>query len=417
MKSVQSKKLLAVFCMILCLCFSFSSTVSVYGATTSELRDRQEKIQQKIDEAEKKLNSIKNEKKKTEEYLGTLISKVDLLKDEISALEAEADGIQSNIDSVQAKIEKIEDDIRKTQKKIDKKQKAFDKTYNDYCQRLRAMYISGTASSLEVLLTSTDFSSILTRSEMIKSVSRQDNKTLDKLMKQMEQIEKDKADLEAKRIDLDESKKSLQAEKSRLEENIAEVEASKSELDEQVEECNALMREISNQETEYKELIEENEEQKAAVEREIQRAIAAAQAAQNNTGSMSGSTGSGGGRLGYPTNYRSISAGYPNYSNGRYHGGIDFPCPSGSSVFAAASGTVILAQNLNYSYGHYLIIDHGNGLSTLYAHNTTLLVGVGTHVSKGQLIAYSGSTGNSTGPHCHFEVRVNGTRVSPYSYL
>ncbi|MDO4364433.1 MAG: M23 family metallopeptidase, partial [Clostridia bacterium] len=109
--------------------------------------------------------------------------------------------------------------------------------------------------------------------------------------------------------------------------------------------------------------------------------------------------------------------GYPNYSSGRYHGGVDFPVPSGSSVYAAASGTVIIAKNLNYSYGHYLVIDHGNGLSTLYAHNTTLLVGVGSHVTKGQVIARSGSTGNSTGPHCHFEVRVNGTRVNPFNYL
>jgi murein DD-endopeptidase MepM/ murein hydrolase activator NlpD len=92
-------------------------------------------------------------------------------------------------------------------------------------------------------------------------------------------------------------------------------------------------------------------------------------------------------------------------------------CPSGTSVCAAASGTVIVAKNLNYSYGHYLIIDHGNGLSTLYAHNTTLLVSVGDTVSKGQVIAKSGSTGNSTGPHCHFEVRVNGTRVNPMNYL
>ena len=138
-----------------------------------------------------------------------------------------------------------------------------------------------------------------------------------------------------------------------------------------------------------------------------------------NTGSSSGSYGSGAysGTLGYPTSSRRVSAGYPNYSSGRYHGGVDFPVPSGSPVHAAASGTVIIAKNLNYSYGHYLVIDHGNGLSTLYAHNTTLLVGVGSHVTKGQVIARSGSTGNSTGPHCHFEVRVNGTRVNPFNYL
>ena len=138
-----------------------------------------------------------------------------------------------------------------------------------------------------------------------------------------------------------------------------------------------------------------------------------------NTGAISGSTGDGSsnGKLDYPTSYRNISAGYPNYSSGKYHGGIDFPCPTGTKVCAAADGKVIVAKELNYSYGHYIIIDHGNGLTTLYAHNSKLLVGVGDTVTKGQAIAYSGSTGNSTGPHCHFEVRVNGVRVNPENYL
>lgn len=138
-----------------------------------------------------------------------------------------------------------------------------------------------------------------------------------------------------------------------------------------------------------------------------------------NTGTISGSTGDGSsnGKFDYPTSYRNISAGYPNYSSGKYHGGIDFPCPTGTKVCAVADGKVIVAKELNYSYGHYIIIDHGNGLTTLYAHNSKLLVGVGDTVTKGQAIAYSGSTGNSTGPHCHFEVRVNDVRVNPENYL
>lgn len=138
-----------------------------------------------------------------------------------------------------------------------------------------------------------------------------------------------------------------------------------------------------------------------------------------NTGTVGGSTGSGTteGKLSYPTSYRTISAGYPNYNSGKYHGGIDFPCPTGTSICASADGTVISAKELNYSYGHYIIIDHGNGVATLYAHNSKLLVGVGDKVTRGQEIAKSGSTGNSTGPHCHYEVRVNGTRVNPLNYL
>jgi hypothetical protein len=136
-------------------------------------------------------------------------------------------------------------------------------------------------------------------------------------------------------------------------------------------------------------------------------------------------------KMAYPTTSKSISAGYPNYSSGSYHGGVDFPVASGTSVCAAADGIVTIVKNLNYSYGHYVVIYHSNGISTLYAHNTTILVNPGDKIIQGQIIAKSGSTGNSTGPHCHFEVRTNssstvynlgngnpsGNRVNPLDYL
>ena len=118
----------------------------------------------------------------------------------------------------------------------------------------------------------------------------------------------------------------------------------------------------------------------------------------------------------------SISAGFPNYSSGKYHGGIDFPCATGSKVVAAQKGVVITVKRLNYSYGYYIMIYHGTdsqgrSVVTLYAHNSSILVSPGDTVKKGETIAKSGSTGNSTGPHCHFEVRLNGSRVNPKNYL
>jgi murein DD-endopeptidase MepM/ murein hydrolase activator NlpD len=391
-------------------------TSSAYAASTSELKEKKSKIQSQINEAEKELEKLSSQKKETQEYIAALDKKIQLKQDQIDVLQEDADELQSEIDTVESNIKKTEQEIEKTQDEIDQKQVEFDKTFDEYCQRLRAMYVSGHASNLEVLLTSSDISSILTRSQMIKSVSKQDSEILDSLMTQMEEIEKEKADLEQKRTELSEDKTKLESDKKELTDNIATIKESKAELADEVSECNALIKKLSNQSAEYQESIDENESQLAKVESQIKAAYAAA---SKGTGSISGSTGNGthSGTLGYPTSYTSISAGYPNYSSGRYHGGVDFPCPSGTSVCAAASGTVIVAKNLNYSYGHYLIIDHGNGLSTLYAHNTTLLVSVGDTVSKGQVIAKSGSTGNSTGPHCHFEVRVNGTRVNPMNYL
>lgn len=412
MQSKFTKKALSL-ALSLILIFSFSAGLSAY-ASTSSLYNKKDKIQSQIKDAEKKLSQLKSEKKETQEYIAALDKKIKLLQDEINVLQAEANELQGEINNVTNKISNTEKKINQIQAEIDAKQEEFDQTFDAYCQRLRAIYISGNATNLQVLLSSKDLSSILTRSQMIKSVSDKDSECLQDLMDTMEEIEKDKAQLEKKRNELKEDKKKLQASKEELTKNINNVKSSKSELDAKISEANSLMKKLNSQTAEYQEAIEDNEDELAEIEAEIRR-----QQAASNTGSSSGSTGNGkySGTLRYPTNSRDISAGYPNYSSGRYHGGIDFRCPSGSAVYAAASGRVIIAKNLNYSYGHYLVIDHGNGLSTLYAHNTTLLVGYGDTVKKGQVIARSGSTGNSTGPHCHFEVRVNGTRVNPMSYL
>lgn len=403
--------------LLLCLLFvitTFAGTITAQAKSTSELRDEKEKIQNEISNAQSKIDSLSKEKRETEEYLTALQSKISLLQDKIDTLEDDKAALQSEIDAVQTKIVRTENEINEAQREIDKKQKEFDKTYEIYCQRLRAMYVSGSASTLEVLLTCPDMSSMLTRSQMIKSVSEQDSAILDSLMTKMEEIESQKQALEKKRNELSEDKKNLESDKKELQKSINEIDASKSELDSEAAKCNEVMRKLAGQTSEYMELIETNEEQLRQVENEIR---AAAAAASSGSGSIPGSTGSGSGQLGYPTDSHSVSAGYPNYNSGRYHGGIDFPVPTGSNVYAAASGTVILTKQLSYSYGYYVMIDHGDGLSTLYAHNSQILVSVGQSVSRGQVIAKSGSTGNSTGPHCHFEVRVNGNRVNPYSYL
>lgn len=415
MKSVRFKnitKVLSVF-------FSFVFVVSCFGFSAqaksrSELESEKSKIQSRINSAQKRINELASQKKETEEYIGALQEKIGLLQDKINNLENDKASLQAEIDATQAKIQKTENEINTAQQQIDQKQAEFDNIYTEYCQRLRAMYISGNASTLEVLLTCTDMGALLTRSQMIKSVSEQDSATLDELMKKMEEIEAQKQALEIKRNELKEDKASLEEDKASLQKSINEISASKSELDGEVSECNALIKKLSSQTAEYQEAVETDQEQLQKVQNEINAAIARA---SHGSGSIPGSQGSGSGRLRYPTDSRSISAGYPNYSSGRYHGGIDFPVPTGSNVYAAASGTVILAKYLTYSYGRYVIIDHGDGLSTLYAHNSQLLVSVGDHVSAGQVIAKSGSTGNSTGPHCHFEVRVNGTQVNPLNYL
>ncbi|MBR2133412.1 MAG: peptidoglycan DD-metalloendopeptidase family protein [Eubacterium sp.] len=413
--SKLSTKILSLAMSAVLAVTGFSYTLVAQAKTTAELQSEKQKIQSEINEAQSKIDALSGEKAETQEYLDALSQKINLLQDKIDNLESDKASLQAEINSIQVSIDQTVDEIETAQEQIDEKQNIFDGLYDLYCERLRAMYVSGSVSSLEVIMTCPDMSSMLTRSQMIKSVSEKDSAALDELITMMEEIEAQKQALEVKRSELNQAKEDLEADKSKLQASINEISTSKSELDSQAAEANALMKKLSSQTSEYMELIETNREELQAVQNEINAAIS--NQGSRGGGSYNGSSGSGSGQLSYPTDYRTISAGYPNYASGAYHGGVDFPCPSGSNVYAAGSGKVILVKYLNYSYGYHVVIDHGDGLSTLYAHNSAIHVSVGQTVSQGQVIASSGSTGNSTGPHCHFEVRVNGNRVNPLSYL
>ncbi len=408
---LKNRGILRIFCLVLSLMLVFSSAFTAQAKTSSQ--SKLDKINQNIKEAQKELDSLDDQVADKKAYSNALMKKIDLLQDKLDALESNRDELQNEIDAVQKRIDETQADINQAEKEIEKKEQEFDGVYEEYCQRLRAMYISGNVSMLEVLLESGDISSILTRAEMVKSVSEQDSATLDDLMTKMEEINKEREELANNKIQLGKDKDSLNSRKQELQKSIDEYNSSKAELNAEVEECNAALASLDDKRSEVKETIDTNQEQKRQIEAEINNALSGS--GSNKPGS--GNYNPGTGQLAYPTSYRQISAGYPNYSNGSYHGGVDWPCPTGTAVHAADSGVVVIAKKLTYSYGQYILIDHGNGLSTLYAHNSSLVVGVGDKVSKGQIIAYSGESGNATGPHVHFEVRLNGTRVNPMSYL
>lgn len=408
---MKNRGILRIFCLVLSLMLVFSSAFTAQAKTSSQ--SKLDKINQNIKEAQKELDSLDDQVADKKAYSDALMKKIDLLQDKLDALESNRDDLQSEIDAVQKRIDETQAEINKAEKEIEKKEQEFDGVYEEYCQRLRAMYISGNVSMLEVLLESGDISSILTRAEMVKSVSEQDSATLDDLMTKMEEINKEREELANNKIQLGKDKDGLNSRKQELQKSIDEYNSSKAELNAEVEECNAALASLDDKRSEVKETIDTNQEQKRQIEAEINNALSGS--GSNKPGS--GNYNPGTGQLAYPTSYRQISAGYPNYSNGSYHGGVDWPCPTGTAVHASDSGVVVIAKKLTYSYGQYILIDHGNGLSTLYAHNSSLVVGVGDKVSKGQIIAYSGESGNATGPHVHFEVRLNGTRVNPMSYL
>lgn len=419
------------------------------------LEEQQEELEKNLAEVEETLAELEKSSKVKEEYIDTLDHKIDYMNKQLKLLENENKKISKEIDALKPDIEENEkklaeltDQLEEAQKEYNKLEKRFQSTYDAYCYRLKVMYISGDFNVISALLSCRDLSGFLTRYEMIKTVAKSDTELLRKVNAQMDEITTKKNGIDEKKAEVEKTKAKLDKEKSDLVSKQKSVESNreviankKTALAVDRAESDRLLAQLTAQNKQYTEYRNEDEELIAAVEQEIQNLIAgvikpeeATTVAASDrpdteedplreTDSDVYSKSDAVLNLTYPVpNHRSISAGFPNYSSGRYHGGVDFPCPKGSKVVAAQKGIVITVKRLNYSYGYYVMIYHGTdsagrSVVTLYAHNSSILVSVGDTVEKGEAIAKSGSTGNSTGPHCHFEVRLNGVRSNPNNFL
>lgn len=419
-----------------------------------ELRKQQEQLQKELEETEKKLAQLEKESKVTGEYIDTLDRKIGYMNEQLTILENHNTEIQSEIDKLIPDIEKNEKELEAVSKEVERSknelarlEKKFKAVYDAYCLRLRVIYISGDYNLISALITCKDISSLLTRYEMIKSVAKSNTRLLnevqektqdiltkqDGLNAQLEKYEKIKNSLDTQKSDLVKKQKNIESNSQSIAEKKAILATDRAE-------CDRLLAELTQQNKQYTEFWNEDAELMAAVESEIQALISGVKAPQEVTTAVASdskedttqiiinksdvySNSDAVLNMIYPVpNHTSVSAGYPNYSSGRYHGGIDFPCPMGSRVVAVQNGIVITVKRLDYSYGYYVMIYHGTdskgrSVVSLYAHNSSILVSNGDSVKKGQQIAKSGSTGNSTGPHCHFEIRFDGQRANPKNYL
>lgn len=418
------------------------------------LEEQQKELEENLALTDKKLAELEKSSKVTEEYIDTLDQKIGYVNEQLTVLENKNTKVQAEIDELMEKINANEEsmsalleEVEKTQNELDTLNAKFQSVYEAYCYRLKVMYISGEFNIISALISCKDLSGFFTRYEMIKSVSKSDSELLAQVQAQMAEItnkknglNEKKTELETVKTELDSQKSDLLSKQNSIEKNSQEIANKKVSLATDRAESDRLLAELTAQNKQYTEFRNEDSELIEAVEQEIQDLIAGVKTSEEATTAVSSekenkkdveesngsdvySNSDAVLNMTYPIpSHHSISAGYPNYSSGKYHGGIDFPCATGSKVVAAQKGIVITVKRLDYSYGYYVMIYHGTDKSgrsvvTLYAHNSSILVSVGDSVEKGEAIAKSGSTGNSTGPHCHFEVRLNGGRVNPKNYL
>ena len=380
------------------------------AASTKELENQQKENERKIEENQQKKDEVTAEKNKT-------VEEVEDITNQITDYENQINELDSKIEELNAQIEDSQNKLNEAQNKYDEQEELLE-------ARLVVSYEEGETSYLDVLLASESITDFISNYYLVTELATSDAELLDSIQKQKEEIEQAKADLENGKKELDTSK----AEKQSI---TTQLEQTKSEKNQKVTELTQDEQEIQAQ---IDELAEANKSLDAEIikkQKEIQAQLEANKNKGNSSSSSSGGTSTGGGAVSNSGFIYPVPSGYTRittnlyYSSGQYHGAVDFGTGgiNGQPVYAVQEGYVVTAVSQTTSYGVHVIIAHPNGLYTLYAHGQmgSLRVSAGQYVSRGQQIMNVGSTGNSTGPHLHFEVRTSpGTynnRVDPTQYL
>lgn len=409
---------------------------NVSEASATSVQDKKDQIssyEEKIKAAESKVSSLKGDMSKTKDYITELDAQISdyeaqiqLLQSDIDAYQKDIDALQADINQKNAQIKELNEKIEANIKEIENLKAEIEKQKDELKTQVRNIYMSGETSSLEVLLCSKDFSDFLIKQQYVSSLADYEQSLIDSInatVKQIhelnEQIEDQTAKIETARAEVAKQQSEVKDKQAVVKGQQAEVDSKQAIVESKRNDANSQLNALAASKDKYQSSIEQYEKDIKALEAQIQKELA-------NRGSTGSGSLTGGGKLQWPLHYSGcyISSGMVGRTNpvtGRSetHGGIDI-CVSGGSygkaVSAAAAGTVITAS-YHYSYGNYVMIDHGNGLATLYAHCSSLAVGAGQSVSAGQTIAYVGDTGYVSGPHLHFEVRVNGQRTNPLGYV
>lgn len=333
----------------------------------------------------------------------------------LKQIQADLDAANARLQSIRSRQSEINAQIVQTQNEIVKMEAYLKTRQNVLNRRVRAIYMHGQLNYLEVILGANSFSDFANRVELLKRVIRSDYNLI-------LEIQKQKAAIEAKKAQLEEDKRQLDALAAEAEKTQQEIAAKKAEQQKVLDAAKSNKAAAAQMEQDLN-------AQLASVRNLIQQRLAAAEAARQAAQQDSSDEGGGGsddnyvqgtGAMGWPCSGPITSPfGYrthPIFGTTIFHAGIDIGVDYGTPIHAADSGVVVYSGWIS-GYGNAVIIDHGGGVSTLYGHNQSLAVSEGQSVSKGSVIAYAGSTGNSTGPHCHFEVDVNGSPVNPMGYL
>ena len=343
-----------------------------------------------LNEVQSQMQKMQDRKERARQKAEAASESLEEIQTSLNQLQVQARDLQGKRDALQAKIN--DNQIKLAQKKAE-----VEKRKKIYSKRLREIYINGQINYLDVLLGAKDFGDFSSRMYLLQKIISSD-------IEMLTQLQKAEAEVKARQEQLDAQMKDIKT-------TQAELEAKRARAKKMKEQRSYML---------YK---AQEEEQQSQSEYERLLAISeniTAMLRNMESGGSSSSGGGGTGRFIWPchgtiTSYFGWRT-HPVFGTTKYHSGMDIGVDYGTPILAADSVTVIYSGWLG-GYGYAVMIDHGSGLVTLYGHNQALNVYEGQYVTKGTCIAYAGSTGYSTGPHCHFEVRLHGEVTEPLNYL
>ncbi len=370
---MRKKIVIAVLLIILILS---TNIIVTFAATKSELQNQQNEIQDKINEAEEKQQEVGEKINQATEQIQELTAQINQYQGQIDELDGQLAQLESSISETEAQLEEAENQYIKQEKALQ--------------ERIVAQYEAGETTYLDVILGGGSLWDMISNWQIVSDIAEMDNQLL-------EQIQANKIEIEEAKKSLESNKAQVETLKNSKEQTAKALKNSQTQKEQQVSELN-----------EEDKLLQEEIEELQAQNRQLEAQINAA--ADKYSDKIANLGGDG-------TFQRPVASGVITatmyYSSGTYHGALDYGIPIGTTIYAAGDGVVLAAGWRQSGFGNCTIIQHSNGLRTYYAHgNGVFYVSEGETVKKGQAIMQSGNSGNSTGPHLHFEVR-----VSPYSWV
>ena len=398
----------------------------------SDLEQQLQQLEQENQKYQKILDDTKSDIAEKEEYKSALVSKVQVLDEKIAV--------------TREKISSLNDDIKEKQDAYDKGLSEVEDQFDALANRLRILYMSGNATDLEIIFGAKDFSDLIDKMELVKSLANSDKELISEIQTKLDELSTKKKSLEADKKDLETQQASLKSDQDEFNKLISDNDeilknlyASNSEAQNSLESAALQSDEIEAKISQYYAAQKAAAEHAAQVSQSSSSSSGSSSSSSSSGSSSSGSSSSGsssvivpsGSGFAWPTpGFVSLSSEWFEDREVYNHGGIDIAGAGimGTPVVAAADGTVVATNSScthnwgkSYScgcgggYGNYVMISHAGGKMTVYGHLTSLTVSTGQTVSRGQVIGYVGSTGNSTGPHLHYECRLNGVRYNPMS--